>query len=236
MWKLLQDAGYDSRKTPLYVTLLSAPVVLTLYHTRGRWEMFLSRFPALEQHPLGQYYAVLLQFASLFLLALVLPLVLNALWLRRSWTDLGLGLGDRRLGLRIMAIGIPLVVPLAWLASLMADVRAEYPEAQILLQRHDLVLPYEAAYLLLYYVAWEFFFRGFLLLGTREALGDFTAVVVQTIPSCLIHLGKPEGEVLGSILAGIVFGIVALRTRSIWYALLIHAPIGILTDVFIVFL
>jgi membrane protease YdiL (CAAX protease family) len=60
--------------------------------------------------------------------------------------------------------------------------------------------------------------------------------MIQTISSCLIHLGKPESEIIGSIVVGILFGVIALRTRSIWYVFLIHAGIGVLTDLFIIFL
>ncbi|HHH55016.1 MAG TPA: CPBP family intramembrane metalloprotease [Bacteroidetes bacterium] len=51
----------------------------------------------------------------------------------------------------------------------------------------------------------------------------------------MVHIDKPEGEIFGSILAGIVLGIIAIRTKSIWYVIILHATIGILTDLFIIY-
>ena len=51
--------------------------------------------------------------------------------------------------------------------------------------------------------------------------------------SSLLHIGKPEGEILGAIPIGLLFGWFALRTRSIWYGWAVHASIGVLTDLFI---
>jgi membrane protease YdiL (CAAX protease family) len=117
----------------------------------------------------------------------------------------------------------------------MPDVRSEYPLSRILFAHRDLVLWYEAAYVLFYYIAWEFFFRGFLLFPLAKRFGGMNAVLIQTISSCLVHIGKPEAEIFGSIFAGIIFGVLALRTRSFWYGFALHAGIGVLTDLFILF-
>jgi len=128
-----------------------------------------------------------------------------------------------------------LVVPLIFISSKLPDIRMEYPMAKSLLYDTSNLFLYESFYVIFYYIAWEFFFRGFLLFGLREKFGDFNAILIQTISSCLIHIGKPEGEILGSIAVGIIFGIVAIRTNSIWYVFIIHASIGVLTDLFIIY-
>ncbi|MBF0472368.1 MAG: CPBP family intramembrane metalloprotease, partial [Nitrospirae bacterium] len=61
------------------------------------------------------------------------------------------------------------------------------------------------------------------------------AILIETISSCLIHIGKPPGETIGSIIVGVIFGLIALRTKSIWYVFILHAVIGVLTDIFIIF-
>jgi membrane protease YdiL (CAAX protease family) len=86
---------------------------------------------------------------------------------------------------------------------------------------------------MLYYLAFEFFFRGFMLFGLRERFGDFYSLLIQTIPTCLIHIGKPEGEIFASILSGLLFGFIALRTKSIWYVVLLHWGIGVMLNVFL---
>ena len=105
----------------------------------------------------------------------------------------------------------------------------------MLFLRPDLIFPYEAAYVLLYYTAWEFYFRGFLLFSLKDRFGAMEAVIIQTVPSCLIHLNKPPGELFGSIVVGIVFGALAVRTGSFWYGWILHAAIGVLADLFVLF-
>lgn len=206
-------------KTPL--VLLSAPVLLVLWRYHG---VVKDRRGPLE----GCYF----QFIFFFAIVGILP----ALYARASrvrLSDLGLGAGDVRFGAQALLVIPILVVPVAYVASGMADVRAEYPMCQVLSTRRDLVLWYELAYVAAFYTAWEFYFRGFLLFGLKSELGATNAVLIQTMVSSLLHIGKPEGEILGSIPIGLLLGWLALRTRSIWYGWAVHASIGVLTDLFI---
>lgn len=229
--------GTGSGPVDIRVPLLSAPVLLTIYRYHGEARHFGEYFPGFRSDPLFDFYSHIYQFASFFLLAFILPFLYARLLGRRKPADLGFGAGDVRLGAKWIAFGIPLLaVPILLFASRMPDVRNEYPLAKILFARHDLLPWYHLAYVLLYYLAWEFYFRGFLLFSLRGPLGDANAIFIQTIPSCLVHIGKPEGEILGSIAAGILFGWIALRTGSIWYVFVLHAAIGVLTDWFILFL
>jgi membrane protease YdiL (CAAX protease family) len=73
-----------------------------------------------------------------------------------------------------------------------------------------------------------------MLFGLRDAVGAANAILIQTIPSTLLHIGKPDGEIFAAILAGIAFGIIALRTKSILYVFVIHWLIGVTLDFLIV--
>jgi membrane protease YdiL (CAAX protease family) len=75
----------------------------------------------------------------------------------------------------------------------------------------------------------EFFFRGFLLFGLRRALGPY-AIFVSMVPYCMIHFGKPISETLGAVVAGVILGTLALRTRSIWCGVLIHVSVAVTMD------
>ena len=228
---------FERKDLDVYILLLSAPLLLTLYRYHGYSEYFAKYFPSAASLPLFDLYAHLWQFVIFFMLMLVVPFLIIKLQFKRPFSYYGLGLGDKKFGFKLVFIAVPLlIVPLIFIASKMPDVRAEYPLAKILFEHHELILWYEAAYAVFYYIAWEFFFRGFLLFGLKDKLGSFNAILVQTISSCLIHIGKPEGEIIGSIIVGIIFGAIALRTKSIWYVFILHACLGILTDLFIIFL
>lgn len=81
----------------------------------------------------------------------------------------------------------------------------------------------------LQFFALEFFFRGFILRGLAAEMGA-SAVLAMAIPYCMIHFGKPLPECLGSIIAGIVLGTLAMDTRSIWGGVTIHVAVAWLMD------
>ena len=57
------------------------------------------------------------------------------------------------------------------------------------------------------------------------------AIAVMLIPYCMIHFPKTAAESLGSIIAGLVLGYLAMKGRSIWGGVLLHWLIAIEMDV-----
>jgi membrane protease YdiL (CAAX protease family) len=68
----------------------------------------------------------------------------------------------------------------------------------------------------------EFLFRGYLLFNLEKELGRTPALILHAIPYMLVHIGKPGLEVPYSFFAGLVFGYMALKTRSILPGFLVH--------------
>ena len=93
-------------------------------------------------------------------------------------------------------------------------------------------LIYEAFYAL-YFVGWEFFHRGFLTIGLSRAFGWY-AILIVTIPFAILHVDKPMPEAYGAIIASVVLGWLAIRTRSSWYGFFVHASVAVTMDVFAV--
>ena len=61
--------------------------------------------------------------------------------------DLGLQLGDVALGWRVVAIGVPLALLVAYVGSASPAMQAEYPQAKSTIHRPFLFLIAEAGYL-----------------------------------------------------------------------------------------
>ncbi|OZY87334.1 CPBP family intramembrane metalloprotease [Cellvibrio mixtus] len=76
----------------------------------------------------------------------------------------------------------------------------------------------------------EFFFRGFMLNALRPALGA-NAIWVMCVPYLMIHFPKLWLEATGAILFGLFLGILALRSRSIWGGVLVHAGVALSMDI-----
>jgi membrane protease YdiL (CAAX protease family) len=228
---------FEKKDYKTYLILLSAPLLLTLYRYHGYSEYFGQYFPDLRINPLFDLYAHFWQFFIFSLLMLAIPIVVIKYIFKESLSAYALGAGDFKKGaLLALTLTVTVIIPVSYSGAAMADVRLEYPLAKIILTRHDLIFLYEAFYAIFYYIAWEFFFRGFILFGLKDRFGAFNAILIQTVSSCLIHIGKPEGEILGSIIFGIFLGVIALRSKSIWPGFIIHASMGILTDLFIIYL
>lgn len=172
-------------------------------------------------------------FLAAALLLGVIPLAIACLATRRSPGELGLGLGRWREGLAWIAVGVPLAIVAGRIAAGDPSMRAVYPLYPLAASPAGSFWGY-AALELLYYAAWETLFRGVLLHGLVDSLGAKPANLVQTGLSVTAHFGRALPETLSALPAGLVFGAVALRTRSIWYVTLIHWTVGVSMDWFII--
>ncbi len=167
-------------------------------------------------------------FATNAIMLFAVPLgAARFLW-KRPARNLGLGLGNWRVGLPTVGISCVLLFPLIILVAPWSDFRSTYPLDPNALRSHELFWVYEAGYAS-FFVGWEFFFRGFLLFTLEPALGP-AAIAVQMAPFALMHVGKPVAEMLGSVVAGLFLGVLAWRTRSVWYGVAIHAAVALSMD------
>jgi hypothetical protein len=196
------------------------------------------------------------RFILSFLLLGLAPAALACLF-REKPADLGLSIRTPLLRKAWFWLLVPVAIALGASGAAASDLGSFYPYSRDLIGRvrEQGMMPFVghfAAYLFLYYAPWEFFFRGFLLfpfalaaerLSARapgsEADGSKAAILAaavffQTIPSTLLHFGHPLTELASAALAGIVFGLLAWRTRSIVPGLVLHASLGLGTDLFIV--
>jgi membrane protease YdiL (CAAX protease family) len=132
----------------------------------------------------------------------------------------GMCWGNARIWGPYLAVFLVVMVPVVLIASRMPSVQQYYPQCKQVRFEPGLwpilILSYGC-----YFLAWEFFFRGFLLFGLARRLGAYS-IVIQTIPFCLMHLGKPNAEVWASVIAGLALGMMAYRGKSVLPCVFIH--------------
>ena len=58
-----------------------------------------------------------------------------------------------------------------------------------------------------------------------EAKFGYYSILIQMIPFVILHNGKPMPETFGAILGGIALGLLAFRTRSFLYGVIVHMGI-----------
>ncbi len=152
--------------------------------------------------------------------------------------NLGFQPGNFKLGLILILISIPILVIAAYISTNDPNLKKYYPFSKNACRNLKTFVLYEISYLLMYYIAWEFTFRGFFLFSIAELMGNsqsgiLIAILIQAIISTVYHLGHPDLEILSTLFGGIIFGIVAYATKSILYTIFIHAFLGILNDTFL---
>lgn len=215
------------------IILLVSTLVLFLFYYLVRVDVVGTR-----QLP-GDWYAVTrpgvspgIHFLSAALLLGAAPLAVARSLCGIPLQELGLGLGRWREGLLWMAVGVPIAVLAGWIASGSPAMAAVYPLDRSVTPDLWSFAPH-AARNLLYFAAWEVLFRGVLLFGLRAASGAGQANATQTGLSVVAHFGRPMTETFSAIPAGMAFGWISLRVRSIWYVAIIHWVVGMSMDWFI---
>jgi CAAX protease family protein len=121
------------------------------------------------------------------------------------------------------------VLPLVYLVSRTHDFQRIYPFYKLANRSAGDFIAWELMYAA-QFVSLEFFFRGFMLFATRSALGVYS-IFAMVVPYCMIHFGKTFAECNAAIVAGVVLGTIALRTRSIWGGIFVHIAVALTMDV-----
>jgi len=128
-----------------------------------------------------------------------------------------------------------IMVPLIAWASFQPSFLATYPsyrpgsaEAFLSLSHRTTFGAYEVTYAVRY-VSIELFFRGLLVIGLEKHLGRAALMPMVTLYA-FWHFGKPIPEAIGSIFAGYVLGVFALRTRSIIGGIIVHVGVAVAMD------
>lgn len=175
-------------------------------------------------------YSYLYWFFGDFFSLFILPALIILFILKEKPKNYGLQFGDYKVGLKISFYFIIIMVVIIWFASSSPSFQSTYPLLQRTRESWGLFLVFEAG-LLIYIFAWEFIWRGFMLFGLEEKFG-FYAVLIQMIPFVILHNGKPSIETFSAILGGIALGILAFRTRSFLYCVIVHIGVMFTIDLF----
>lgn len=221
----------------IIMALLWATIILFVYFYFGSYSAFEKYFPNTAN---VDYWKIIYHNTMSFVLFFVFGLFFSRFVLGNKFKEMGLGFGKYKLGLILCAVATLIIPLLALSTTLDSSMVATYPLVNFsVYSKWYFVLGYFLSYLL-YYIGWEFLFRSIILFSTEEK-NIFLAIVISTMLSALVHssiagFGKPMIETLSAIPAGLIFGIIAVKTKSIWYSLYMHCLIGFLTDIFITIL
>jgi membrane protease YdiL (CAAX protease family) len=224
----------ESRKPT--ILLLLTPFILTTWKYFGTKPFYLSNLTSTfvlfgDPHRTAELYT----YISAFILLALVPLFIIRLVFKERFSSYGLQLGDWRFGLKAFLVLAPVFALTSYLSRNDPELAAEYPLFKGAAASPAAFVSHAFAYLL-FYIGWETYFRGFMQFGLRQSLGDWQSILVQTALSCILHIGKPAGEIYSSVIGALIWGIIAFRAQSILFIILLHWLLGIVLDYSICFL
>lgn len=214
-------------------------VLLTLFYYFGRPDTFRARevkgaiagLLGLDASPYRELIPYWGWAVSSVVLRIILPLACIIWWFRDSPADYGFRLWRRGHGWIYLLLYL-IMLPVLVVISLSDSFQAKYPFYDQAGESLSHFLLFELAYGVQFF-SLEAFFRGFLIFALFRKFGYY-AVVIMTIPYCMIHFSKPLPETLGSIIAGLVLGYLAIQSRSWLPGALLHWGVGLTLDVLVI--
>jgi len=236
--ELVRDARTDLRPA---ACLLITAVVLTLqeyYGGRQVYDQMIRSFLAdLERG--GWAFVKLAKYDELYGYCwwvtsrvvgyVVIPLPLwKLLFPKDSLLDMGFHVKGFFSHLWIYGACLGFVLPAMLLVASQPDFGGYYPFYKQSSRSWFDFLTWEAIYFL-QFLSLESFFRGWIVGALRKSMGS-GAIFAMAVPYCMIHYGKPYLEAHGAIVAGVVLGSLAMRTKSIYSGFLVHITVAFLMD------
>lgn len=232
--KILSPAGLRwsirSEEIKPGMILIVSSLILSVHRQFGSVEFAVKNFKEVTS-----YDTAVFMFISAFVLMGLASIGIIKFIFRESVSEYGFSIGEWKRGLKYISFLYPLIaILLLYPSSNTKEMIEYYPLDKGAGESAFSFIRYESLRVLFFYTSWEIFFRGLMLFGLRRYVGDWMAICIQTIPSCLWHIGMPSGEIFSSIFGGIMFGAIAIRTKSILYPFILHILIGLTLDLLIV--
>jgi len=159
---------------------------------------------------------------------LIIPLVAIAFTPNLKVRDCGVGIKGLKEHLWIYVVLFAIVLPVVVGVSFTDDFSSYYPFYKNSHRSLEEFMIWQLLYAA-QFVSLEFFFRGYMLMPLERSMGS-GAIFAMLFPYVMIHFGKPMVECFAAILAGIVLGTLAMRTRSIWLGAMIHITVAVTMD------
>ena len=220
--------GWDRQAT---VILIASALLLTFHRYYSRRGLFKNHFAEyFGSGLLADSYPYYYWFLTTALTLLLVPMLVAKFGTKERLNNYGVQLGNQKLGWSVTGAAWILMIPVVILAVIVyPPFLQKYPLSKVVASSWQAFLPYQLAYGV-YMFSWEFFFRGFMLFGLERKFGNYS-ILIQTIPFAVMHYSKPLPEALGSIIAGILLGVLALETRSFIYGAAIHWLVAMTMDI-----
>jgi membrane protease YdiL (CAAX protease family) len=180
---------------------------------------------------IGTFHQKLYWISCIVLIYLIIPSFIVKFGFKKRLRDFGLSIRNIQKDYPLYLLMLAIMFPVVYLASSSLSFQQRYPLFQPVKEPFiPIFIWWQIAYFV-QFIAVEFFFRGFILHGLKNRFG-FYAIFISMVPYVMVHFGKPFGETLSAIIAGIVLGTLSLKSRSVVLGIIIHYSVAITMDIF----
>ncbi len=229
-----ETPSFDFSTTTVFV---ASTVLLTLFFYYGKANFYrrtlVESWDPMLAGLLGDYIGMSAYaywgFSSVFFRVLVPALIILFL-LKESPRDYGFRIKGQLRHAPPYVAAYFFMVPFLYWASTQESFQTRYPFYSPASEGGSTFWLYELFYGM-QFIGVEAFFRGFMLFGLFKKFG-YNALLIVAIPYVMIHFNKPITETLGALIAGVVLGYLALKSKSFFNGVLLHFGIAVTMDLF----
>ncbi len=126
---------------------------------------------------------------------------------------------------------IPILISVSYFNSKQKGNLSVYPQVRQSNWTRQLLVISMSTWVL-YLLAYEFLFRGFLLLVSISFLGIWPAILLNIIIYSLAHIPKGIKETVMAIPFGLVLSYSVIHTGNIWVAVILHSVLALSNEWF----
>jgi hypothetical protein len=224
-WLLVKQP--DPKSIPVILVLI-APLIFALKAGAGGWQEWIK---ASIQGETGRYLAVISDWPIRLLITVIVLWLTGVLMkMEQPWDMVTSGWSMQQVKWMPYLWMVLAIIPLVSLAASQPSFLQAYPKLRNIqfLAPGGPSIPQKLLYELAYgsdFLTIEIFFRGFLVIIFARYVGP-AAVLPMAVMYCSIHFGKPMLECISSYFGGILLGVLACYSQSIYGGIVVHLSLA----------
>ena len=220
------DLFVDQAYTPFTVAILWSVVGFACYYFLSMNRSLTGKIWSGTREPETGVAAVVIQRLWGLIFLGILPVLLVLLVFKDSPGEYGLSFSFTQTPPWWSYLVVPVILVAGFFSASSPSNLARYPQMRIKQWTHG-VLFLSALSWIIFLIAYEFLFRGFVLYATLTVMEPWQAVAVNCALYAFAHFYKGPGETFGAIPLGILLCYLTLQTGNIWSAVIIHSVMAL---------
>lgn len=160
------------------------------------------------------------------LTVLIIPLIL-----KKSPGQFGLALSFLHPPPWWLYLTVPIILTASYFQASSPANLAVYPQVRMKEWSYGTVAKSALSWIA-FLLAYEFFFRGFILFASLEVMDPWPAIALNCALYGFAHFYKGPGETFGAIAVGVLLCYLTILTGNIWSALIIHCVMALSNEWF----